>query len=221
MDTNYLLKLFDISGKVAVVTGGGGVLCSAISKSLAKCGARVAVLDLFPQAAQKVVDEIKAEGGEAIAVGCDVLDKKSIEDAASVILKEYHQVDILINGAGGNKKQASTSADQPFFDLPTDAVQWVFNLNFIGTLLPSQVFGKLMAAQKSGNIINISSMNSFRPLTRVPGLFRCQSRDQQLYPMVGSPYQSGIFPQYSRQCDRTRFLPDRAKQVPDDRRKNR
>jgi NAD(P)-dependent dehydrogenase (short-subunit alcohol dehydrogenase family) len=168
MDTNYLLNLFDINGKVAVVTGGGGVLCSAISKSMAKCGAKVAVLDLFPQAAQKVVDEIKAEGGEAIAVGCDVLDKKSIEDAASVILQEYHQVDILINGAGGNKRQASTSADQPFFDLPTDAVQWVFNLNFIGTLLPSQVFGKLMAAQKSGNIINISSMNSFRPLTRVP-----------------------------------------------------
>jgi NAD(P)-dependent dehydrogenase (short-subunit alcohol dehydrogenase family) len=168
MDTNYLLSLFDISGKVAVVTGGGGVLCSSISKNLAKCGAKVAVLDLFPEAAQKVVDEIKACGGEAMAVRCDVLDKKSIEEAAAVIVNAYQRVDILINGAGGNKKQATTSADATFFDLPADAVQWVFNLNFIGTLLPSQVFGKLMVAQKSGNIINISSMNSFRPLTRVP-----------------------------------------------------
>jgi NAD(P)-dependent dehydrogenase (short-subunit alcohol dehydrogenase family) len=168
MDTNYLLSLFDISGKVAVVTGGGGVLCSSISKNLAKCGSKVAVLDLFPEAAQKVVDEIKACGGEAMAVRCDVLDKKSIEEAAAVIMNAYQRVDILINGAGGNKKQATTSADASFFDLPADAVQWVFNLNFIGTLLPSQVFGKLMVAQKSGNIINISSMNSFRPLTRVP-----------------------------------------------------
>jgi len=168
MDTNYLTNLFNISGKVAVVTGGGGVLCSAISKSLAKCGAKVAVLDIFLEAAQKVADEIKADGGEAIAVKCDVLDKKSIENAASAVLDTYKRVDILINGAGGNKKQATTNADSSFFDLPADAVQWVFNLNFIGTLLPSQVFGKLMAAQKDGNIINISSMNSFRPLTRVP-----------------------------------------------------
>ena len=168
MDTSYLLTLFNISGKVAVVTGGGGVLCSAISKSLAKCGAKVAVLDLSLESAQKVVDEIKADGGEAIAVKCDVLDKNSIEGAADVVIKSMQKVDILINGAGGNKKQATTSADSSFFDLPADAVQWVFNLNFIGTLLPSQVFGKLMTAQKGGNIINISSMNSFRPLTRVP-----------------------------------------------------
>lgn len=168
MDTTYLTNLFNISGKVAVVTGGGGVLCSAISKSLAKCGAKVAVLDLFVEAAQKVVDEIKTDGGEAIAVKCDVLDKKSIENAAGLILDTYQKIDILINGAGGNKKQATTSAETSFFDLPADAVQWVFNLNFIGTLLPSQVFGKIMAAQKEGNIINVSSMNSFRPLTRVP-----------------------------------------------------
>ena len=168
MDTNYLTNLFDISGKVAVVTGGGGVLCSAISKSLAKCGAKVAVLDLFLESAQKVADEIKSDGGEALAVKCDVLNKESIENAADMVLDKYQRVDILINGAGGNKKQATTNAESSFFDLPADAVQWVFNLNFIGTLLPSQVFGKLMAAQKEGNIINISSMNSFRPLTRVP-----------------------------------------------------
>lgn len=168
MDSSYLLSKFDISGKVAVVTGGGGVLCSSLCKALAQCGVKVAVLDLFAEAAQKVVDEITAAGGEAIAVRCDVLDKKNIEEAAAVVVEKYGQVDILINGAGGNKKQATTSADLSFFDLPADAVQWVFNLNFIGTLLPTQVFGKLMTAQKAGNIINISSMNSFRPLTRVP-----------------------------------------------------
>jgi NAD(P)-dependent dehydrogenase (short-subunit alcohol dehydrogenase family) len=128
----------------------------------------VAVLDLFVEAAQRVVDEISTAGGQAVAVQCDVLDKNSIEAASLKVLKTYGRVDILINGAGGNKKQATTSLDTSFFDLPADAVQWVFNLNFIGTLLPSQVFGKLMVAQKAGNIINISSMNSFRPLTRVP-----------------------------------------------------
>lgn len=168
MDTSFLVKMFDISGKVAVVTGGGGVLCSTISQGLAKCGAKVAVLDLFLEAAQKVANLIIEDGGEAIALRCDVLDKPSIEDAAAQILQKYLRVDILVNGAGGNKKQATTSADLSFFDLPADAVQGVFNLNIIGTLLPSQVFGKLMAAQKEGNIVNISSMNSFRPLTRVP-----------------------------------------------------
>jgi NAD(P)-dependent dehydrogenase (short-subunit alcohol dehydrogenase family) len=168
MDKSFQANLFDISGKVGVVTGGGGVLCSTISQALAKCGVKVAVLDLFLEAAQKVADQIKADGGEAIAVCCDVLDKKSITEAATEILRKYQRVDILINGAGGNKKQATTSTDLPFFDLPADAVQWVFNLNIIGTLLPSQVFGKLMAEQKEGNILNISSMNSFRPLTRVP-----------------------------------------------------
>jgi len=167
MDTSNM-QLFDISGKVAVVTGGGGVLCSTICKSLAKSGVKVAVLDLFADAAQRVVDEIDAAGGEAVAIQCDVLDKNSIEGAALQVIKAFGRVDILINGAGGNKKQATTSADLSFFDLPADAVQWVFNLNFIGTLLPTQVFGKLMVAQKAGNIINISSMNSFRPLTRVP-----------------------------------------------------
>lgn len=168
MDPNYQLDLFKIAGKVAVVTGGGGVLCSTISQGLAKCGVKVAILDLFPEAAQKVADTITAFGGEALAVRCDVLDKTSIEEAASKVMDRFGRVDILINGAGGNKKQATTSSDMLFFDLPADAVQWVFNLNFIGTLLPSQVFGKHMASQKAGNIINISSMNSFRPLTRVP-----------------------------------------------------
>ena len=129
------------------------------------------MLDILTEAAQAVADDISAAGGEAIAVKCDVLDKASIEAAARRRLEAFGQVDILINGAGGNKKQATTHQRDPtmsFFDLPADAVQWVFNLNFIGTLLPCQVFGKLMAEQGEGAILNISSMNAFRPLTQIP-----------------------------------------------------
>jgi NAD(P)-dependent dehydrogenase (short-subunit alcohol dehydrogenase family) len=157
-----------LEGKVAAVTGGGGVLCGTMSRALGKLGVKVAVLDLFEDAAKKVVDEIVAQGGEAIAVKCDVLDKASVEAACDAVLEQWGRVDILINGAGGNKKQATTSADLSFFDLPPDAVQWVFNLNFLGTLLPSQVFGKVMADQGDGCILNVSSMNAFRPLTRIP-----------------------------------------------------
>ncbi|MBN1249156.1 MAG: SDR family oxidoreductase [Anaerolineae bacterium] len=163
-----LQQLFGLDGKVAVVTGGGGVLCSTLSQALAEVGVKVAVLDIIPAAAEAVVAEVKAAGGTAIAVACDVLDKVSVQAAADTVLEAFGRVDILINGAGGNRSQATTSADISFFDLPADAVQWVFNLNFIGTLLPSQVFGKLMAEQGEGVILNISSMNAFRPLTRIP-----------------------------------------------------
>jgi NAD(P)-dependent dehydrogenase (short-subunit alcohol dehydrogenase family) len=157
-----------LEGKVAAVTGGGGVLCGAMSRALGRVGARVAVLDLFPEAAQKVVDDIVAEGGEALAVGCDVLDKGSVEAAAKEVLEAFGRVDIVINGAGGNKKEATTTPELSFFDLSSEAIQWVFNLNFIGTLLPCQVFGKLMADQGDGIILNISSMSALQPLTRVP-----------------------------------------------------
>jgi NAD(P)-dependent dehydrogenase (short-subunit alcohol dehydrogenase family) len=168
MDNEYLETLFGLSGKVAVITGGGGVLCGTMSRALGRVGVKVAVLDLMPQAAQEVADDVVAAGGEAIAVRCDVLDKASLEAARDAVLDRFGGVDILINGAGGNKKQATTSTDLSFFDLPADAVQWVFNLNFIGTLLPCQVFGKLMAEQGEGLILNVSSMNAFRPLTRIP-----------------------------------------------------
>jgi len=168
MDTDYLKRLFNLSGKVAVVTGGGGVLCGAMSRALTRVGAKVAVLDLRPEAAQKVVEDIQAAGGEAIAIRCNVLDKASIEAAAQTVVDTFGRVDILINGAGGNKREATTRPDLPFFDLPPDAIRWVFDLNFIGTLLPSQVFGRLMAEQGEGVILNISSMNAFRPLTRIP-----------------------------------------------------
>ncbi len=157
---------FDISGKVAVITGGAGILCSEMSKQLAKKGAKIAVLDLFVDKAQETVDEIIAGGGDAIAVECNVLEKESIEKACQIVLNIYGRVDILINGAGGNKKEATTSDEMKFFDMPKDALQWVLNLNFLGTVMPTQVFGKVMAEQKEGSVINISSMAAFCPLTK-------------------------------------------------------
>jgi NAD(P)-dependent dehydrogenase (short-subunit alcohol dehydrogenase family) len=158
---------FDIRDKVAVVTGGAGVLCAAMCRKLASMGAKVAVLDLCPTSAVQLAVEICSAGGEAIGVTCDVLDRISVDGAARIVLTKLGRVDILINGAGGNKPQATTSPDQSFFELSPDALRWVFDLNLIGTILPSQVFGKIMADQKSGVILNISSMNAFRPLTRI------------------------------------------------------
>lgn len=168
MDENNLQTMFNLQGKVAVVTGGGGVLCSGIGRALASAGASVAVLELRKDSAEVVTSQICASGGQAMPIYCDVLNKDSIHAAASEVLQAYGKVDILINGAGGNKPQATTSAEQSFFDLPSDAFQFVFNLNFLGTLLPSQVFGRCMADAQQGVILNISSMNAFRPLTRVP-----------------------------------------------------
>lgn len=168
MNQNYLSQLFQLEDKVAVLTGGGGVLCSTMSKALAQTGVKVVALDLLMESAQNVVDEIQSDGDEAFAVQCDVLDKSSIEKVAETILNKFGRVDILINGAGGNKKEATTSPDLSFFDLPEAAVQWVFNLNVQGTLLPSQVFGQIMVEQGEGVILNISSMSAFQPLTNIP-----------------------------------------------------
>ncbi len=168
MEENYIQSMFNLQAKTAVVTGGGGVLCSTISRGLARAGAKVAILDLLVEKAAAVAQQIAAEGGQALPVACDVLNRDSILSAAEQVAGAFGKVDILINGAGGNKPQASTSAQASFFDLPEDAVQWVFNLNFIGTLLPCQVFGQGMAQAREGSILNISSMNAFRPLTRIP-----------------------------------------------------
>jgi NAD(P)-dependent dehydrogenase (short-subunit alcohol dehydrogenase family) len=161
--------LFDLKDKTIVITGGGGVLCGTMALALAKSGAKVAVLDLLEAAAAKVAKKINTAGGRAIAVKCDVLDKASLQSAREKINAELGKIDILINGAGGNKKEATTSPDLPFFDLPSEALQFVFNLNFIGTLLPCQVFGKEMAESGGGIILNISSMCAFSPLTKIPG----------------------------------------------------
>jgi NAD(P)-dependent dehydrogenase (short-subunit alcohol dehydrogenase family) len=160
--------MFDVTGKVVAVTGGAGVLCSAMCRCLAGLGARVAVLDLSAQAAEGLAAEIRAAGGEAIGIAVDVLDKASLEAAAEQVVATYGRVDALINGAGGNKPAGTVQpGERTFFDLPADAMQWVFNLNFVGTVLASQVFGARLVAQGRGSILNISSMSADRPMTRV------------------------------------------------------
>lgn len=161
-------QIYDFSNLNAVVTGGAGVLCAEICRSLARLGAKVAILDLNQANAEALATEICEHGGKALGVGCNVLEKESVQAACDQVLEAFGKVNILINGAGGNKAQATTSADLPFFDLPQDAISWVFELNLMGTILPSQVFGRSMATQKQGVILNISSMNAFRPLTRIP-----------------------------------------------------
>jgi len=157
-----------LDGEVAAITGGGGVLCGAMARSIAEAGAKVAVLDLRPEAAEGVVKEIRDAGGDARAIACNVLEKASVEKARGEIEAAFGSASILINGAGGNKKEATTTPDLSFFDLPLDAFRWVFDLNFVGTLLPCQVFGRRMAESKRGVILNVSSMNAIRPLTRIP-----------------------------------------------------
>ena len=168
MDPDYVPGLFDVRDKVIVITGGGGILCGTMSRGLARAGARIAVLDIIPQAAQRVVDDIVADGGVAMAVHADVLSKESLERSAEQVLARFGVVDVLINGAGGNRREATTSPELSFFDLPQDAFQWVFNLNFIGTLLPCQVYGRYMAERGEGSILNIASVNAIRPLTNIP-----------------------------------------------------
>ncbi len=172
----------NLKNRVAVITGGGGVLCSGFAKDLAKFGVKVAVLDLREDAAQKVVDEIKAQGGEALAVGCNVLEAESLENARQKINSVFGSCDILINGAGGNSPLGTTTKEtlelkdiaekaegvKTFFDLDPKGIEFVFNLNFLGTLLTTQCFAKDMVGKKNASILNISSMNSYRPLTKIP-----------------------------------------------------
>lgn len=172
----------DLNNKVAVVTGGGGVLCSSFAKALAKCGAKVAVLDLRKENADKVAKEIKEEGGIAIGVEANVLEIESLEKAKDTVNKELGKCDILINGAGGNHPKGTTSKEYlfkediennngdiiSFFDLDPKGIEFVFNLNFLGTLLPTQVFAKDMMEREGAVIINISSMNAYTPLTKIP-----------------------------------------------------
>jgi NAD(P)-dependent dehydrogenase (short-subunit alcohol dehydrogenase family) len=161
-------SLFDFTGKTAVVTGGAGILCAGICRVLASAGARVAVLDIRQEAVETLAAELCAQGGTAIGIACDVLDRDSIHSAADQVGRAFGRVDMLVNGAGGNRPQATTAKEQPFFDLPVEALQWVLDLNLMGTMLPCQAFGRIMAEQKQGVMLNISSMNAFRPLTRIP-----------------------------------------------------
>ena len=169
----------DLTGKVAVVTGAGGVLCSAFAKVLARAGAKVALLDLNVEAAQKFADEIVAEGGEAKGYKCNVLDKDDCYSVADQVEADLGKCDILINGAGGNSPKATTDKEyfevgdidadtKSFFDLDKGGVEFVFNLNFIGTLLPTQAFARQMVGREGCNILNIASMNAYTPLTKIP-----------------------------------------------------
>lgn len=172
LDTN-------LSGKVAVVTGAGGVLCSAFAKTLARAGAKVALLDLNEEAAKKFADEIVDEGGEAKAYKCNVLEKETCYAVADQVLADLGPCDILVNGAGGNNPRAQTDKEyfelgdidadtKSFFDLEASGVEFVFNLNFLGTLIPTQAFARQMVGREGCNIINVSSMNAYTPLTKIP-----------------------------------------------------
>ena len=172
----------NLKGRVAVITGGGGVLCAGFAKTLASQGVKVAVLDLNEAAAKKVADEINADGGTAIAVGCNVLDQQSMKEARKIVNEKLGTCDILLNGAGGNNPKGTTTKEtlemidlegenseiKTFFDLDPDGISFVFNLNFLGTLIPTQIFARDMAGKKNACIIMITSMNAFRPLTKIP-----------------------------------------------------
>lgn len=159
--------MFDLNGKVAVITGGTGVLGARMCESLAQAGASVVILATTERKVNILADQLNESGYSALGCVADVLDRGSLDSAADTVLSRFGRVDILVNAAGGNRPQATTAPDRTFFDLPEDALQWVFNLNFVGTLLPSQVFARMMASAGQGSIINISSMASFQPLTRV------------------------------------------------------
>jgi len=169
----------DLTGKVAVITGGAGVLCREFAKALAQCGAKVAILNRTLSKAEQVAEDIRAQGFEAAAFQVDVTDKASVETAHEAVLSKYGKCDILINGAGGNNPRATTAKEyyepgdidadtKSFFDLDSDGMEFVFNLNFIGTLLPTQAFARDMVDREGCTILNVSSMNAYTPLTKIP-----------------------------------------------------
>ena len=167
-DLKTLTGMNDFTGKTEAITGGAGVLGGEIAGALLGCGAKVAILDVNADAGNGLIERMGERGKQASFFKCDVLNRDNIFETAKEVVGHLGKLDCLINGAGGNKPQATTSADLKFFDLPTDAIRWVFELNVTGTILPSQAFGKVMADQGYGAILNISSMNAFRPLTRIP-----------------------------------------------------
>lgn len=172
----------NLKGRVAVLTGGGGVICGSLAKTLAKQGCKVALLDLNEESAKKCADEINKDGGQAIGVLCNVLDKESTKKARDIVFEKFGMCDILVNGAGGNSPKGTTTKDtfekidlhnkddsiKTFFDLDSESINFVFNLNFLGTLIPTQIFARDMVEKENATIIMITSMNAYRPLTRIP-----------------------------------------------------
>jgi NAD(P)-dependent dehydrogenase (short-subunit alcohol dehydrogenase family) len=159
---------FDVKDKTIVITGGAGIICSEMARTLGSLGANIVVLDLSESAMEKLSKELSEKNIKHIVLKTNVLEKEQLLKAKEETILNFGKIDVLINGAGGNHPSATTSQDKSFFELPQDAVQWVFNLNFLGTFLASQVFGEYFAEKGEGQIINISSMNAFRPLTNIP-----------------------------------------------------
>ncbi len=167
--SSEISNMYDFQGKSMIITGGAGVLGAEMARALFNCSANVVIMDFNLNAAQTLVDQLmeSKSGGQAIAIQANVLETDSVHAAIETVINKFGKIDGLINGAGGNKPQATTTPDVPFFDLPIDAIRWVFDLNLLGTIIPSQIVGRQMAQQKHGVILNVSSMNAFRPLTRI------------------------------------------------------
>jgi NAD(P)-dependent dehydrogenase (short-subunit alcohol dehydrogenase family) len=162
--------MYDFTGRTIVITGGAGVLCGAMAQTLVSCGAQVVILDREPERAAPILEGMGEDGAKrAIALATDVLKPEALQQNLREILDRFGRIDGLINGAGGNSPQATTRPDLSFFNLSESGLRFVFDLNMLGTIFPCQVFGKQMAEQGDGVILNISSMSAFRPLTRVLG----------------------------------------------------
>jgi len=176
MDLKELTKLYDFSDRTAVITGGAGIIGGEMACALVGCCANVAILDRAPELADRLIDRFEGGPGKAIVVYADVLKPDTLHKAEQVIQTEFNSsVHMLINAAGGNNPNATTSEELPFFDLPEEALRFVFDLNLLGTFLSSQVFSRGMAELGEGVIVNISSMNAFRPLTRIPAYSAAKS----------------------------------------------
>jgi NAD(P)-dependent dehydrogenase (short-subunit alcohol dehydrogenase family) len=167
MNSAELNRLYDFTGKTVVITGGTGILGGEIACALVGCGANVAILDRNLDPVQHLLELMEPRANQAVAISANVLDVESLHKAAETVREKFGGVDGLVNAAGGNKPEATTSADLRFFDLPADVLRWVLDLNLMGTILPSQVFGKMMTEKGEGVMLNISSMSAIRPLTRV------------------------------------------------------
>lgn len=176
MDLKELTKLYDFSDRTAVITGGAGIIGGEMACALVGCCANVAILDRAPELADRLIDRFEGGPGKAIVVYADVLKPDTMHKAEEVIQTEFNSsVHMLINAAGGNNSKATTSEELPFFDLPEEALRFVFDLNLLGTFLSSQVFSRGMAELGEGVIVNLSSMNAFRPLTRIPAYSAAKS----------------------------------------------
>jgi len=168
MDLRSVTEWYDFAGRTAVITGGAGILGGEVACALVGCGADVAILDRDPARAERLMDTVESQPGRAIIVYGDVLEPESLVKAEQAIREALGPVDMLVNAAGGNQTDATTSTDLSFFDLPDKAMRFVVDLNLLGTILPCQVFGRAMVEREQGVIVNFSSMNAIRPLTRIP-----------------------------------------------------